>query len=103
MIDDVGQMLAETLQQFVAGEAALGGELLDLVGAERVGEIAGRNLLVGTVAHPGVGLVAQPLLLELIQEVAKAAAQNASRSAARKQSAQAALQHVAKSTAAGKA
>src|SRR5829696_1803306 len=97
MIDDVGQMLAEALQQFVAGKAALGGELFNLVGAERVGEIAGRDLLVGAVADPGVSLIAKALLLELIEEVAEAAAQDAPRRAAREQSAQAALEHVAQS------
>ena len=66
MIDDVGQILAEAVQQFVAGQPALGGERRDLVGAERVGEVAGRDLLVGPVADPGVGLIAKPLLLELV-------------------------------------
>ena len=47
MIDHVGQILAEALEQFVARQAALRRTAIDLVGAERVGEIAGRNLLVG--------------------------------------------------------
>src|SRR5262245_2697754 len=95
MIDDVGQILAEALQQFIARQAALRRERLDLVGAERVGEIAGRDLLVGSVADPRIGLVAHAFLLELIEQVAKAAAQDAARRAARKQSAEAALEHVA--------
>src|SRR5437879_13492890 len=99
MVDDIGQELAEAFQQFVAGQAALGGERLDLVCAERVGEIAGRDLLVGTIADPGVGLIAKPLLLELIQQVAEPAAQNAAGRAAREQAAPAALEHVAQSAA----
>src|SRR5439155_8196117 len=99
MVDDVGQILAEALQQFVAGQAALGGELLNLVGAERVGEIAGCDLLVGSIADPGVRLVAKSLLLELVQEVAEAAAQDAASRAACEQSAQSALEHVAETTA----
>ena len=55
MIDDVGQILAEALQQFVARQAALRRQRFDLVGAERAGEIAGRDLLVGAVADPGIG------------------------------------------------
>jgi hypothetical protein len=98
MIDDVGQILAETLQQFVTGQAALGSQRLDLIGAERVGEVAGRDLLVGTVGDPGIGLVAESLLLELIQEVAEAAGKNAAGGAARQKAAQAALEHVAQST-----
>ena len=94
-----GKILAEALQQFVAGQSALRGERLDLVGAERVGEIAGRDLLVGTVADPGIGLIAMALLLELIQEVAEAAAQDAAGRAAREQPAQSALQHVAETAA----
>jgi len=59
LVDDVGQVLAEALQQFVARHAALGSERLDLVDAERAAEIARRDLLVGTGADPGVGLIAQ--------------------------------------------
>src|SRR6478609_6372551 len=37
MVDRVRQILAQSPQQFVARQSALGGEMLDLVGAERVG------------------------------------------------------------------
>src|SRR5713226_6323198 len=39
MIDDVGQMLAEAAQQFVARQPALRRQIVDLVGAEGLGEI----------------------------------------------------------------
>src|SRR3954470_24241698 len=99
MIDDVGQILAEALQQILARQAALGGQMFNLVGTQRIGEIAGRDLLVGTVADPGVGLIAKPLLLELIQEVAKPAAQDAAGRSTREQSAQSALEQVAHTSA----
>src|SRR6478609_7002418 len=96
MIDDVGQELAEALQQLVARQAALGGERLDLVGTEGAAEIAGRDLLVGTVADPGIRGVAVTFLLELVEQVAEPAAQNAASRAACQKSAQSALEHVAK-------
>src|SRR5882757_1235151 len=52
MIDHVGQILAEAFQQFVARQAGLRCDGIDLVGAERVGEIAGRNRLVLALADP---------------------------------------------------
>src|SRR3954464_1192969 len=36
-VDDVGQILAETAQQFIARQTALCRQRVDLVGAERVG------------------------------------------------------------------
>src|SRR4029079_17563435 len=99
MIDDVGQVLAEALQQFVAREAALGGERLDLVGAQRVGEVAWRDLLVRPIADPRVGLIPEAVLLELFHEVAEAAAQDAAGCATREQSAQSALEQVAHTSA----
>src|SRR5487761_2790619 len=48
MIDHLGQMLAEAIEQFVARQAALRHQAVDLIGAERAGEIAGRNRLVRT-------------------------------------------------------
>src|SRR4029077_5364808 len=52
MIDHVGQILAEAFQQIIARQSALRRQLLDLVDAERAGEVARRDLLVGTVADP---------------------------------------------------
>src|SRR5260221_7523606 len=52
MIDHVGQILAQPLQQIVARQSALRRQLFDLVGTERFGEVAGGDLLVGTVADP---------------------------------------------------
>ena len=52
MIDHVGQILAEAFQQVIARQPALRRQRFDLVGAERAGEIAGRDLLVGAVADP---------------------------------------------------
>src|SRR6476469_5942723 len=52
MIDHIGQILAEPLEQVIARQPALRRQRVDLVGAERAGEIARRNLLVGAVADP---------------------------------------------------
>ena len=100
MVDHVGQILAEALQQFVARQSALRRQMLDLVGAERVGEVARRDLLVGAVADPGIGRVALALLLELVEQVAEAAAEDAAGGAAREQSAEPALEQVAEAAAA---
>src|ERR1700733_10797738 len=99
MIDHLGQMLAETGEQFVARHAALRHQAVDLIGAERVGEIAGCDLLVRTRAHPGIGGVAMAAVLELLEQVAEAAADHAASRTARKQAAEAALEHVAKTAA----
>src|SRR6185437_10997284 len=43
MVDHLRQILAEAVEQVVARHAALGCQRIDLVGAERIGEIAGRD------------------------------------------------------------
>src|SRR5690242_14577976 len=73
--------------------------MFDLVGAERAGEIAWRDRLVGAVADPGIRGIAQAFLLQLVEQVAEPATQHAAGSAAREQSAQSTLEHVAKATA----
>src|SRR5580704_15935259 len=92
-------MLAETVEQFVARQAALRHQTADLVGAERTGEIAGCDLLVGAGAHPRIGGVAMAALLELLEQVAEPAADHAAGSAAREQAAQPTLEEVAKTAA----
>src|ERR1700729_492673 len=99
MVDHTGQMLAETVEQFVARQAALRHQTVDLIGAERTGEIAGRDLLVGAGAHPGIGGVAMAALLELLEQVAEPAADHAAGSAAREQAAQPTLEEIAKTAA----
>ncbi len=91
MIDRVGQILAQAFEQVIARQSALRRQRVDLVGAERIGKIAGRDLFVRTVADPGIGRVALTLLLELVQEIAEAAADHAAGRTARKQSAQSAF------------
>src|SRR3954447_7177115 len=95
MIDHLRQILAETREQLVTRQAALGGQALDLVGAERIGEIAWGDRLVLALANPGIGSVGMSALLELGEEIADPAAEHAAGRAARKQAAQAALQQVA--------
>src|SRR5579864_5301519 len=77
MIDDVGQMLAQSVQQFLARQTALRHQAVDLVGAKCVGQIARRDLLVWSRAHPGIGGIAVTILLELLEQVAQSAAEDA--------------------------
>src|ERR1700722_4527696 len=99
MVDHTGQMLAETVEQFVARQAALRHQTVGLIAAERTGEIARRDLLVGAGAHPGIGGVAMAALLELLEQVAEPAADHAAGSAAREQAAQPTLEEIAKTAA----
>src|ERR1700732_3937080 len=52
MIDHLRQIAAEAVEQFVGRQAALRGQRIDLVGAQRLGEIAGGNRLVLALADP---------------------------------------------------
>ena len=52
MVDHLRQILAEAVEQFVARHPALCRELVDLIGAERACEIAGRDRLVLAFADP---------------------------------------------------
>src|SRR6185312_4194260 len=58
MVDDLGQMLAQAVQQILTRQAALRHHMIDLIGAERVRQIARRYLLVRSLRHPGIGGVA---------------------------------------------
>src|ERR1700722_12786376 len=98
MVDHLGQMLAEAVQQVLARQAALRHQAVDLVGTKRVGEIAGGDLLVWSRAHPRIGGFAVAVLLELLEQVAQSAADDAAGRAARKQAAKPALENVAKTT-----
>src|ERR1700722_20246512 len=98
MVDHTGQMLAETVEQFVARQAALRHQTVGLIAAERTGEIARRDMLVGAGAHPGIGGVAMAALLELLEQVAEPAADHAAGGTAREQAAQPTLEEIAKTT-----
>src|SRR4051794_36093423 len=99
MIDHLRQILAEAGEQLVTRQAALGGQALDLVGAERIGEIAWCDRLVPPFAAPVFGGVAMPPLLERFEEIADPAAEHGAGRAAREQAAKAALQQVTEATA----
>src|SRR3954454_1866714 len=99
MIDDLRQMPAQSGEQVVARQSALGGKRLKLIGAQGAAEIVGRYLFVGPVADPGIGGVALAVLLELPEQVAQPAAEHASRRAAGEQSAESALEQIADASA----
>src|SRR5690242_6655550 len=98
MIDHFRQVLAEAAQQVVPRHATLGGERLDLVGAQRLGEIVGCDRLVLSGANPGIGGVALATLLQLFHQVSEPAGDDAARGGAAEQPAQRSLQQVAKAT-----
>ena len=102
MVDDAGQILAEAREQFVTGQPALRHQAIDLIGAERAGEIARCDLLVRARTDPGVGGVAMAALLKLVEQVAQSAAEDAAGSAAGEQAAQSALQKIAEAAPPGK-
>src|SRR5258707_14360974 len=99
MVDRFGQLLAEAGEQIVARHAALRYQMTDLIGAQRAGEIARRDLLVRAGAHPGIGGIALAALLELLEQVTEPATDHASRGTAGQQAAQSALENVAKASA----
>lgn len=72
--------------------------MVDLVTFGLIGEIAGRYRRLGPL-YPGIGLIAKPLLLELVEEVAKSTAQDAAGRAAGEQSAQSAFHEIAEAAA----
>src|SRR5258708_37557632 len=82
MIDGLGQLLAEAREQFLARQASLRHQAVDLVGAQGAGEIAGRNLLVRAVCDPRTGGLAMATLLQLLEQVAEPARDHAAGGAA---------------------
>src|SRR5947209_12583866 len=96
MVDHLGQVPAQPRQQFLARQSALRGNRVDLIGAQRLGEIIGCNLLVRAGTDPGIGDLAMAVLLELLDQVTEAAAQDASGRAAGEQAPQSALEEIAK-------
>src|SRR5450759_2257622 len=98
MVDHIGQMLAETRQQFVTRQAGLRRQRVDLIDAQGARKIFWRNLPVRPLAHPRVGGFAVAALLELLKKFAKPVAENASRGTACEQSTQSTLEQIAKTT-----
>src|SRR3954468_3890977 len=95
LVDHVGQMLAQAVEQFVARQPGLRRQRVDLIDAERAAEIARRNLLVRSRAHPGIGGIAVAAVLKLLEQVAKAPADHAAGGAACEQAAEPALEKAA--------
>src|SRR5260370_22838782 len=98
MIDHIRQMPAEAREQFVARQAALRRNGIDLIGAQGAGKVVRRNLLVRSRTHPRIGDLALAILLELPEQIAEPAADHASRGAACEQAAQSALEQIAKTS-----
>src|SRR5262249_12031988 len=72
LIDQIGQVLAQALEQVVARHPGLRGQRIDGVGAERLGQIVRLDLLVGAFADPGLRCTALAAVLEIPDEVAEA-------------------------------
>ena len=73
--------------------------VFDLIAAQRLGQIVGRDRLVRPGGDPGFGDVAVTALLELLEQIVEAAGENAARGAAGQQTAQAVLEDVAEAAA----
>src|ERR1700719_1743358 len=98
MIDHVGQLLAETREQFLARQASLRHQAVDLIGAQRAREIARRNLLVRAICDPRAGVFPLPTRLQLLEQIPDPPRAPAARGGAAEQAAQSALENVAKAT-----
>src|SRR5271154_823998 len=98
MVDGLRQVLAQTVQQILTRQAALRHQTLDLICAKRAGEIARRDLLVRSRAHPRIGSFAMTALLELLEQVAQSAAKDAARCASGEHAAQPTFENVAKAS-----
>src|SRR5271165_3361937 len=94
VIDDLRQVLAEPFQEFVAGEAELRGERVDLVGAQRRAEVLWGDRVVLAGTDPGFRDLAMAAVLELLEEVVEAAAQDRPGGPTGEQSAEPALEQV---------
>ena len=77
LIDDLGQLLAEARQQFLARQAGLRRQEVDLLGRQHLAEVGRRDRLVLAGADPRLGDVALAGILELLEQVAQPAAQDA--------------------------
>src|SRR4029079_5633724 len=98
-----GQFAAQPGQQLVARQAGVTAEFVDILAADRLRQIAFRNVLVRSLADPGVCSLALAVLLKLVEQTTKSAAEDAAGRASREQPAEAALQQSAKSAAARRA
>ena len=70
-IHGVRQLPGQPGQQLVAGEARLAFELGQDIGSDHLFQIRRRNILIGTLAHPGIGLLALAGLFEAIDQLAQ--------------------------------
>ena len=95
LVDHLRQLLAHAVEQVVARHAEPPRHRVDVVATDRARQVAGRNLPVRPAADPGVGDVAQAVVLELLEQAAEPAAENAAGRRAAEQAAETALQQIA--------
>src|SRR5215467_4486576 len=67
---------------------------VDLVGAERIGQIVRSDCLVGSAADPRISLFVEARLLKLLEQVVQATAQDAAGRAASEEASEPALEEV---------
>ena len=68
-VDDLRDVTAEHLGQLVAVDVALTGDLVEFTTAEHVLDLLPVDRLVGPGADPRIDLVAEPLVLELLDDL----------------------------------
>ena len=71
-VDRVRQDLRKLVEDLVSREPGTAGKLIDDIGRKRVLHLDRRHVLVGAGLDPGIDGVAKALLLELLDEPAKA-------------------------------
>src|SRR5436190_12978200 len=99
LVDRAGQFAAQSRQQFVARQTGVLRQRIDVIGADRLRQVAFGNVLVRSGADPRVGDLGLAVVLELLEQAAEAAAQHAAGRAAGEQTAEPALEQTAKITA----
>src|SRR4249919_2502365 len=96
LVDRTGQFAAQSRQQFVARQTGVLRQRIDVIGADRLRQVAFGNVLVRSGADPRFGDLALAVVLKLLEQAAEAAAQHAAGRAAGEQTAQPALEQTAK-------
>jgi hypothetical protein len=71
IIHHIRQHAREFRDDLVAGKPRAAGQLVDDIPAERRGNLVRADVLVLAGTHPGIDHIAEPLLLELLDEAAE--------------------------------
>lgn len=65
LIDEARELMPQRLEQLVLSHAGPLAQRLERIAPERIGQVVGRNLLVGTGANPGLRGMTMPAVPEI--------------------------------------